>query len=64
RHGPRRCFRALWRPMKLLTLTAACLFFITAVTALFSNHLVAVLALTAAVAMVATYVFSSRQGNR
>lgn len=47
--------------MKLLTLTAACLFLITAVIALFSNPPMAALSLAAAVAMAATYVVYKRQ---
>ena len=49
--------------MKLLTLTAAAALLVTSVIAFFSNPLMAWLALTAAVGMVATYVAYKRQLN-
>ncbi|MDP9936682.1 MULTISPECIES: hypothetical protein [Paenarthrobacter] len=49
--------------MKLLTLTAAAMFFITAVIAFFSNPTMAALSLTASLAMVATWVVYKRQSK-
>ncbi|MCD4853497.1 hypothetical protein LN996_21970 [Arthrobacter sp. AK01] len=49
--------------MKLLTLTAACLFLITAVIAFFSNPPMAALSFTASVAMVATWVVYKKQSK-
>lgn len=49
--------------MKLLTITAACLFLVTAVLAFFSNPQIAALAFAAALAMVATYIVYKRQSK-
>lgn len=49
--------------MKLLTLSAAALFLIAAVIAFFSNPPMAVLALVASVAMVATWIVYTRQSK-